>query len=130
MNNQAYLLWQRIQRVSFEPLCLLAALALSCSHGWAQATQGAIIGVVKDTTGAVVPGATVQMTNTDEGTVRTVKTNDVGDFRFVDAKAGRYTVEVSAPNFLKWSATDVVLSVRQNLRLDVTLDIEIGRAHV
>ena len=123
MNNQAYLLWQRIQRGPFVTLCLMAALALSCSHGWAQATQGAIIGVVKDTTGAVVPGATVKLTNTDEGTVRTVKTNDVGDFRFVDAKAGRYTVEVSAPNFLKWSATDVVLSVRQNLRLDVTLDI-------
>jgi hypothetical protein len=123
MNNQAYLLWQRIQCGPFLTLCLLAALALSCSHGWAQATQGSINGVVKDTTGAVVPGATVQLTNTDEGTVRTVKTNDVGDFRFVDAKAGRYTVEVSASNFLKWSATDVVLSVRQSLRLDVTLDI-------
>ena len=123
MNNQAYLLWRRIQRGPFVILCLLAALVLSCSHGWAQATQGAIIGVVKDTTGAVVPGASVKLTNTDEGTVRTVKTNDVGDFRFADAKAGRYTVEVTAPNFLKWSATDVVLSVRQNLRLDVTLDI-------
>jgi hypothetical protein len=102
---------------------LLLVLALSCSHGWAQATQGAIIGVVKDTTGAVVTSATVKLTNTDEGTFRTVKTNGVGDYRFVDAKAGRYSVEVSAPNFLKWLATDVVLSVRQNLRLDITLNI-------
>jgi hypothetical protein len=123
MKNQAYHFWQQILCGPFVTLCLLLALALSCPQGWAQATQGAISGVVKDTTGAVVTGATVKLTNTDEGTVRTVKTNDVGDYRFVDAKAGRYSVEVSAANFLKWSATDVVLSVRQNLRLDVTLDI-------
>jgi hypothetical protein len=123
MKPQTYSFWQQIQWSRFLILCLLLALALPCPHGWAQATQGAIIGVVKDTTGAVVPGATVKLTNMDEGTARTVKTNNVGDFRFVDAKAGRYTVEVSAPNFLNWSATDVVLSVRQNLRLDVTLNI-------
>src|SRR5512140_1715120 len=114
---------QQIQYRLWAILCLLLALALSSPHGWAQATQGAIAGVVKDTTGAVVTGATVKLTNTDEGTFRTIKTNEVGNYRFVDAKAGRYSLEVSAPNFLNWTATDVVLSVRQSLRLDVTLDI-------
>ena len=123
MKPQTYPFWRQNQWSRFVILCLLPVLALSCPQAWAQATQGAISGVVKDTTGAMVTGATVQLTNTDEGTVRTVKTNEVGDYRFVDAKAGRYSVEVTAANFLKWSATDVVLSVRQNLRLDITLDI-------
>ncbi|MDR3726699.1 MAG: TonB-dependent receptor [Terracidiphilus sp.] len=102
---------------------LMLAFALSCTQGWAQATQGAILGIVKDTAGAVVPGAVVKLTNTDEGAIRTVKTNGVGDYRFVDVKAGRYSVEVSATDFQKWTATDVALSVRQNLRLDITLNI-------
>jgi hypothetical protein len=98
-------------------------LTLSCPHGWTQATQGAMIGVVKDTTGAVVSDATITLTNIDEGTVRTIKTDNVGDYRFVDVKAGRYTVEALAPNFQKWTATDVALSVRQSLRLDITMNI-------
>ena len=87
MKPQTYPFGQQNQCSRFVILCLLLVFALSCSHGWAQATQGAIIGVVKDTTGAVVTSATVKLTNTDEGTFRTVKTNGVGDYRFVDAKA-------------------------------------------
>jgi hypothetical protein len=123
MHKQTYFPWQQIQRRPFAFLGLLLLLALSCSHGWAQATQGAIIGVVKDTAGAVVPGATVKLTNSAEGAIRTVKSNGVGDYRFLDVKAGRYSIEVAAPDFQKWSATDVALSVRQSLRLDITLNI-------
>ena len=115
--------WQQISRRLFVLSCVLLALVLPCPRGWTQATQGAILGVVKDTTGAVVSNATITLINTDEGAVRTIKTDDVGDYRFVDVKAGRYSIDVSAPDFQKWSATDVILSVRQNLRLDIRLDI-------
>jgi hypothetical protein len=104
-------------------LSLLLVLALACTQTRAQATQGAIAGSVKDAAGAVVPGATVTLTNTDEGAVRTVKTNGVGDYRFQDVKAGRYSVEVSAPGFEKWSIYGVALAVRQELRLDLSLAV-------
>ncbi|MDR3774092.1 MAG: carboxypeptidase regulatory-like domain-containing protein, partial [Terracidiphilus sp.] len=104
-------------------LSLLLVLALASTEARAQATQGSIIGSVKDTAGAVVPGALVTLSNTDEGTVRSTKSNGVGDYHFQDVKAGRYAVEVSAPTFEKWKASGVALEVRQELRVDVKLAI-------
>jgi hypothetical protein len=106
------------------PLILLGLLlVLACTQGRAQSTQGSIAGSVKDAAGAVVPEATVILTNTEEGAARTTKTNGVGDYRFQDAKAGHYSIEISAPGFKKWEASKVVLAVRQELRLDVTLAV-------
>ncbi|HEY1160305.1 MAG TPA: carboxypeptidase-like regulatory domain-containing protein, partial [Terracidiphilus sp.] len=98
-------------------------LVLACMQGRAQSTQGSIVGSVKDRAGAVVPGALVTLTNTDEGAIRTTKSNGVGDYQFQDVKAGRYSVEVMAPSFEKWLASGVELDVRQDLRVDVKLAI-------
>ena len=106
--------------------CLTALgllLVLACTQGRAQSTQGSIIGSVKDTAGAVIPNATVTLTNTNEGTVRTTTSNGVGDYHFEDVKAGHYSVEVSAPSFEKWQLTGAVLEVRQELRLDAKLAV-------
>jgi hypothetical protein len=104
-------------------LSLLLVLALACFQSQAQATQGAVVGSVKDAGGAVVPGATVTLTNVDEGESRIAKTNAVGDYRFLDAKAGHYSVEVSAPGFEKWAVSGVALEVRQELRVDAKLAV-------
>jgi hypothetical protein len=101
----------------------LLAFAIAALPGLAQSTQGAVVGSVKDAKGAVVPGAAVTLTNTDEGEARTTTTNAVGDYRFLDAKAGHYSVGVTAPGFEKWEASGVVLEVRQELRVDVNLAV-------
>jgi hypothetical protein len=121
MFRSIYTFWQTAPRQALGIFSLLLMLAFATAHGSAQATQGAIIGSVKDAAGAVVSGATVTLTNIDEGAVRTLRTNSVGDYRFMDVKAGRYSVAVSAPNFQKWLASGVMLTVRQELRLDATL---------
>ncbi|MGA3047440.1 MAG: TonB-dependent receptor [Terracidiphilus sp.] len=113
--------WQQFLRRPGAVIGLL--LVLACTQGQAQSTQGAIIGSVKDVSGAVVTGATVTLTNNDEGAIRTTKSNGVGDYRFQDVKAGHYSVEVSAPNFEKWAISGVVLEVRQELRLDAKLTV-------
>ena len=120
-----YSLNHRFWRKSLQwPLAFIAILlVLVCVSGRAQSTQGAITGSIKDAAGAVVPGASVTLTNTDEGTTRTARSNAVGDYRFLDAKAGRYSVEVSAPGFEKWNVTGVVLAVRQELRVDAALSV-------
>jgi hypothetical protein len=89
----------------------------------AQSTQGAILGSVRDSAGAVVPNAVETLTSLDEGTVLTTKTNAAGDFKFVDLKAGHYTLAVEAKDFDKWSVADLFLAVRQELRIDATLAI-------
>lgn len=102
---------------------LLLAFVLIDRQGWAQSTQGAVVGSVKDPGGAVVPEAIVTLTNTDEGAIRTAKTNAIGGYHFLDVKAAHYSIVVAAPGFKKWSTSDVVLAVRQELRLDATLAI-------
>jgi hypothetical protein len=104
-------------------LSLVAAFALTCRQGFAQATQGSVVGTVKDAGGAVVANATVTLNSVEEGTARTTTTNNVGDYRFLDVKAGTYRETVEANGFEKWVATDVALAVRQELRLDAKLSV-------
>jgi hypothetical protein len=103
--------------------CVMLALALLLPHAFAQSTQGSVIGTIKDPAGAVVSGATATLTNTDEGTSRTTTSNATGDYRFVDVKAGHYSLQVSAPGFTNWSISGATLAVRQELRVDVTLAV-------
>src|SRR5580698_5456763 len=110
-------------RWAFTALTVLLAIVLSSSVGWAQSTQGAILGSVKDTSGAVVPGALVTLTNLEEGVTRTTKSDAGGDYQFLNAKAGHYTILVAASGFEKWSTTGVELTSRQELRLDVSLTV-------
>ncbi len=101
-------------------LFLLALTAISpCSLG--QSIQGSIIGTVTDSAGAVVSGATVDLNNLEDGSLRSVTSNASGDYQFADVKAGRYTIEVEQNGFQKWTATDVVLAARQQLRVDARL---------
>ena len=104
-------------------MSLVLLLTMATVQARAQATQGSVFGSVKDAAGAVNPAASVTLTNTDEGTTRVVKSNGVGDYRFLDVKAGHYTLDVAAQGFDKWQVTDVKLSVRQDLRVDVKLSI-------
>ena len=107
-------------------LATLAAvlIVLLSGHGaLAQSIQGSIIGTVKDTAGAVVPGATVVLTSLDQGTVRTTTSNGTGDFQFEDAKAGKYSIEVTLAGFEKWTTSGLVLTARQQLRVDPALTV-------
>ena len=63
--------------------CLLPTKALAQGE-----TTSAIVGQVRDTTNAVVPGATVTITNRETGLKRSAKTDDAGRFNFPAAKAG------------------------------------------
>jgi hypothetical protein len=89
----------------------------------AQSIQGSIIGTVKDTSGAIVPGAAVLLTSLDQGTTRTTTSNGSGDFQFDDAKAGRYSIVVSYAGFEKWTTSGLVLAARQQLRVDPSLTV-------
>jgi Carboxypeptidase regulatory-like domain len=107
----------------FLSLGLLIALQLACASAWSQATQGAIIGVIKDAKGAMLPGAAVTLTNTDEGVTRTTTSNATGEYSFLDAKAAHYTLTVEASGFEKFEIKNIALEVRQQLRLDADLSV-------
>ena len=102
---------------------MLLALALGSARSWAQSTQGDILGTVKDANGAVVPGATITLTNKDEGVLRTTKSNASGDYQFLDAVAAHYDITITAAGFETWKISGAQLASRQELRVDATLAV-------
>src|SRR4029079_6308348 len=81
-----------------------------------QTDQGRIVGTVTDSTGAIVPGATVAAKNERTGEERTTTTNDLGSYIISPLKPSTYTVTVTATN-LKAQVTNVQLLVGQELNL-------------
>ncbi|HVU44590.1 MAG TPA: TonB-dependent receptor, partial [Terracidiphilus sp.] len=110
-----------LRRWSVAAISLL--LMSACTLVRAQTTQGSIIGSVKDQSGSVIAAATVTLKSNDEGTSRIVKTNSVGDYRFLDVKAGHYTIVIQEPRFEEWSIAGITLAVRQELRVDASMAI-------
>ena len=93
--------WTKVVCVSN---CLaVLVFALLTGDLCAQSIQGSILGTVKDTSGAVIPGATVTLKNINEETTRSTTSNDSGNYQFIDAKAGRYTLEITRDGFEKWA---------------------------
>lgn len=99
---------------------LTSLLALSLV-AMGQSTFGTLLGTVKDSSGSVIPNASVKITNVDENTVRTVQANSNGDYEAVNTKPGRYKIEVTASGFQTFIASEVSLVARQTLRIDATM---------
>src|SRR5262249_1797049 len=76
-------------------LVLLIALATLSSPLFAQVKSSAISGTVTDSTGAILPGAKVTVTETGTGTVNTTQTNEQGQYNVPYLPIGKYTVEVT-----------------------------------
>ena len=105
---------------------ILFALTLTlCFSGFVQAQEvtGSIVGTVKDSGGAVVPGATVTITDPakDNAVVRTLTTNDSGEFSAPNLAISTYDVTVEAPNFKKAVQTAIKVDVGQRRAVDIAL---------
>ncbi len=99
----------------------VALLFLSPSLLFAQSTQGTILGTVKDPSGAVIPNATVIVTDTDTGAAKTTTTSATGNYQFFSLLQGHYRVDVSATGFKNEVLANLTLAARQQLRANVTL---------
>lgn len=103
-------------------LTALAILMLLTTHAWGQ-TSGRITGVVKDPTGAVVSGSSVELINTDTGVKQTAVSSEEGVFTFPAAVVGDYEIVVSAPGFNAYMHDGIHIGVTSSLNLDVTLSV-------
>src|SRR6202167_1704672 len=86
-------------------------------------TTSAIVGQVRDTTNAVVPGATVAIANLETGLRRTAKTDDAGRFNFPQLKPGIYSVKAEAQGFEPQQNDNVASGLGQKQTVDFTLKI-------
>src|SRR4029077_14396343 len=84
-------------------------------------TDARIVGSVRDQSGALVPGATVAVTNQGTGSSRTAVTDGAGHFFVPGLKPALYTVRVTNANFAPTEYTDMKVSATQELALDFEL---------
>ena len=101
---------------------LLALMSLLPIALMGQAISGNVNGVVKDATGAVVPGATVDATNLATNFKNSVTTNSNGEYHFIDLPAGHYKIEATSGG-LKGGVADVIVSLNETKTIYITATV-------
>ena len=104
-------------------LALLLGLMLFPALVHAQQDTGTIVGTVFDPGGAVVPGATVRITNTGTNISVSVTTDSSGVFNTPPLRIGTYRMEVEVSGFKKSVRDGIALRVQDRLNLDVRLEV-------
>ena len=108
-------------RVGLSSLILFLVTAVCTGSAYAQRTSGSLVGLVTDTQGAVVTGATVTITNQDTGVAQNTTTTSGGTFAFPSILPGKYTVAVESTSFKKSVRTNVNVYADQQNQANVTL---------
>lgn len=88
----------------------------------AQVATGTILGNVKDTSGAAVPGAQVTATNVDTQFSRSATTDLSGQYALPLMPVGNYKVDITLDGFRNFSQTGILLEVGRNARIDAKLE--------
>ena len=107
----------RLQALSF----LLALLGATILYG--QSNLAGISGAVLDSSGAVIPGATLTLTSVGTGVARSVESGVDGSYSFPNLQAGDYRLTVSAEGFRTLEQTGISLRPNQMARLDPALEV-------
>ncbi|HJZ72114.1 MAG TPA: TonB-dependent receptor [Vicinamibacterales bacterium] len=107
----------------FQRLVLLLAIVLTASAAVAQEQRGSIDGIVKDSSGAVLPGATVEANNPATGATLATFTDASGRFRFPSVQTGTYAVTASLGGFRPMTIPDVLVALGQIKTLDFSLPV-------
>ncbi|MEZ5294443.1 MAG: TonB-dependent receptor [Vicinamibacterales bacterium] len=105
----------------FRAMALVLLVPLAAA---AQIDTGTIVGRVRDSSGAVLPGVTVTLTQEETGVVTTTVSNASGEYVFPGQRIGRYTVAAELEGFKKTAYDGVRLNVQARLQLD--FDLEVG----
>ncbi len=113
------------RNISWPLLCAhLVAVAMVFGPSAKADVGGAILGIVKDPSGATVTGAQVTLRNSDTGLSRKITTDSAGSFEFLAVPVGEhYAVDVEAAGFQKASQPEIKLVVNQRYRADFTLAV-------
>jgi hypothetical protein len=89
----------------------------------AQQSVGTILGIVRDTSGGTVAGATVMVLNSETSLSRSVTTGDDGAFRLPALPVGRYSVKIEKEGFKTETRQGMVLDVAQELVVNASLEV-------
>jgi outer membrane receptor protein involved in Fe transport len=89
-----------------------------------QGTRGSIRGTVTDPNGAIVVGANVRLVDVARGKeIRTVQSNESGEYQFLELEPATYNILIAAPGFGEARLTDIKVEPNRNLQLDAALTV-------
>lgn len=111
--------WKSLSR----HLGLMVLAAVAATPLFAQNTTADVVGTVTDATGAVVPGASVELTNIDTQEKRVVTSGGGGEYTFTLLKPSRYSLTVTAPGFKSFKISSFALAAGDRAREDSHLEI-------
>ena len=100
-----------------------ALLLAACAVAGSAQTSAEITGLVRDPTGAAVPGASVTVTNKATRATRKVTTNSEGLYSFPSLPPGTYELKVEQTGFKISLSDNIRLEVQQTARLDVSMEV-------
>jgi hypothetical protein len=111
------------QLLSISLRTFLCGLALILFASLASAQfKASVQGTVTDTSGAIIPEATVTLTNKETNKTQTVTASDAGFYRFSGLAPGKYTLSVEQAGFKKSVVDDVVVSAEETRGVDLALE--------
>ncbi|MBZ5505477.1 MAG: carboxypeptidase regulatory-like domain-containing protein [Acidobacteriia bacterium] len=105
------------------PFLLIAFLATFCYLLPGQDATGRIVGTVTDSSGAVIPGAHVVVTNPATHVSRETETDGSGAYQVLSLPIGDYTVSADRKGFNPITTSSSKLEINQSLKIDITLEI-------
>ena len=101
-------------------LLLVSGMFMRCE---AQTTYGSVVGTARDSSGAVIVGAKITVTNLGTAVRTTQATNDVGSFAFTTLFPGSYVIHAEMQGFKSVDVQNIQLQVDQTLRSDITMPL-------
>src|SRR5262245_43873738 len=104
-------------------LLVVAVIFAGATSVAAQTPDGRISGVVTDSTGAVVPGAEIEVTSEDTGERITVLSDEQGRYIVPRVSPGRWRVTAKLTGFRTYQRTGVTVGTSEHLAIDVRLEV-------
>jgi hypothetical protein len=111
------------RKMSVVAFTLFILIFLCTKYGSPQTTNGLITGVVTDSSGAVVPGAEVGVTNPGTGLVRTASSGNDGSYQILQLPPGTYNASVKKQGFATVDRPNIQLEVNQSVNLNFKLTV-------
>jgi hypothetical protein len=110
-----------VRSMKIKSIILMIVMLIMSVPVSAQTSRGTVNGILSDSAGAVISGATVTLTNNLTGVARSTISNDQGVYRFDAVDLGTYSVKVTAPSFGAVTKTNIEVSANQTATVDVEL---------
>src|SRR5262249_28824316 len=102
---------------------IVALIALGTCLSVAQTSTATILGTVKDTSGALVPGVSITIKHTETGQTRTAISSETGDYNVPLLPVGAYEITTAMPGFKQQVSSGINLAVGQQAVINLTLEV-------